>query len=150
MHDLIAPPVVMMETGVNPVIAGNGPGWVSGTPANLAAGTSTNVLVLFDLGPNWQNYTMLQAIINGALPSSGLTGFQLFSRDDPAVAINMSRRLFQANGSGSTISLAITSGSAIGTTARPMGRYLIASMNNADATNAQGTGAKVTLAMYRA
>lgn len=45
----------VMQSGLNPVALGNGPGWVSGSPANLAVSGTADVV--FDLGPEWHALT---------------------------------------------------------------------------------------------
>lgn len=54
------PPILVMETDSTPVtLGGDQPGWVSGSIANLGIGVTGTMI--FDLGPNWDQYGELIA-----------------------------------------------------------------------------------------
>jgi hypothetical protein len=145
------PQVMLMETDVLAVAPGGSmPGWVAGTPAGLAALGVVNCM--FDLGPNWRDYPILQVVISPVGPSSGFNPVVMSSRDDAVAAANVHRRLGQIAAnvvSGNVISAALTtaSGSA-GFMVRPMGRFLVITLTNADALSALGVTAKVTVVGY--
>lgn len=142
------PAVLVMETGVNPVIAGGDrAGWISGDPANLALSATVNCL--FDLGPDWQHFPLVQAAINPTPPSTGLGSITLVSSDS-AASFTAKRRLGYANAVASgTIFLSLPSASATNTfMVRPMGRYLQVNLTNADAAAAQGALTAVVLTAY--
>lgn len=74
------PPILAMQSGVNAVPLGGGPGWVSGNIANLAIGGNANVI--FDLGPNWDQYNEVAVDFNpGNGTSTGIVVQGDFSRD---------------------------------------------------------------------
>lgn len=141
-------PVLVFETDLSAVTApSRAGGWVSGSIANLAA--SAAVTCLFDLGPDWQQYNELVVAVKPAAPSSGLTGVMMTSRDDATAASNFNRQLGHRYGSaanGNAISGAPTTSATWNV--RPMGRYLTVVATNADAVNAQGAGAKLTVAAF--
>lgn len=142
------PPTIYMETDVGAVVAGNGPGWVSGTPANLAA--SGSATAIFDLGPSWADYNLLQLSVLCAGPSTGLNGVETCTVDTPAW---VSHRRHNAVGSNTPTGVYASITTAIGTAqwwVRPTGRYLLMRGTNADATNAVGATAKFSAALMRA
>jgi len=144
----MVPPIKVFETDVAAVTAGapGRGGWVSGSPANLAA--SGSVICVFDLGQDWHQYPNIQVSVSSTAPSSGLSGVQLYGSDN--VTLNSARRLKESLVSGfSTIFASLTTANgAQQCFIKPMGRYLHVSLTNADATNAQGATAKVTVAAY--
>lgn len=138
-------PVLVMETGANQVSAGSGkPGWVSGRPSNLAAG-GASVDVFFDLGPDWDQYAMVQVSI---YPNTALTMTVQHSCSE-AVSFEYSKRpcfAFQAN-TGNATSF-VTSGSQVSYLVRPLGRVQGLRCTNTDGANSTGAAAKLTLAAY--
>lgn len=141
-------PVLVMETDVAQVAAGAGPGWVSGTPAGLAAAGST--AVVFDLGPDWRQYTVAQVGVLPMGPSSGLSGVQAMGSDN--TSSNPARRLKDLSvvGSANSSFSISTASNGHGFIVRPFGRFLIVTMTNADAANALGAASKVSVALYPA
>ena len=142
-------PVQIAETDVAPIAAGlqgGQVGWVSGSPANLAA--SASVDCVFDLGINWNQYPTIQVNINPVAPSTGFSGVQVSGADTPA--FNASRRLNAASATSFNAIYAslVSSSGPVGIVMKPMGRYTTVRMSNSDATNAQGATAKVTVAAY--
>lgn len=141
------PPVVVMETDANPVSAGGGvAGWVSGSPAALADGAGATVV--FDLGPDWQQYVVAQIVVLSTAAGGSLSAIQDYGSDTPG--ITSARRMKEALAAGSTTTF-LTVTSAVGPQAhyvRPIGRYVVMSMTNTATFGAQGAGAKVTLAAY--
>jgi hypothetical protein len=145
---LMRSPVLVMETDVAAVVAGGPvPGWIGGTPANLAPSTSTSIS--FDLGPNWHQYVVISLAVLPQGPSSGLGNCSVTGSSTNSV--NSARRLNFANSIGQTAlytaSIPTASGAAIALL-RPQGRYVFASMANVDASNPMGAGSKVTLTAY--
>ena len=134
-----------METGKNQVLAGgNSAGWVSGNPANLPL--STNIQVLFDLGPEWAEYQRLQ--VNMYLGSGGSANIQMQPGGSDTIAYDSSRRLPFAAASSDSIGAYITNtstGSSKTFTLLPFGRYIIFIYSNADATLATTADTKVTV-----
>lgn len=146
---LVRPPVLVMQTGSNPVSGTDpSPGWVSGTPANLAAGAT--VAVLFDLGAEWDQYATLQLIIRPSGPSTGFAGINTSGRDDPVVAQNNLRFLRDISVTSTSIMYSsVTTASAAGAALlKPAGRYVVVQVTNADAANAVGSQAFLTLVAY--
>lgn len=144
---MLRPPVLVMGTGVNAVTAGGArAGWVSGTPASLAASGSVNVV--FDLGPDWAQYILVQTTVRSESPSSGLDQVRFSGNDVPV--LTGTRYLRDMQSSAGTVTWAsVTTANAAGTfMVRPMGRYLIVAVHNADASNAQGPTTSITLAAY--
>lgn len=140
-------PVKVFETDVGAVSAGTAQGgWVSGSPANLAASASVNCV--FDLGQDWHQFTHVSLAIRPSGASTGLNNIQASSSD--SATLNAARRLkdiSQVN-HNSIAGNITTAGGAQQAIVRPMGRYFIVSVTNADATNPQDASAKVTIAAY--
>lgn len=142
-------PVVVAETGLRSVVAGNGlPGWVSGSPANLAA--SASVTCLFDLGADWDQYTELQVSVKCSAPSSGFTGVSVQGSDTTTLTSGVRRcRSSQDSAIGSTLYESVSSSvGAIQFNVRPWGRYVFVSLTNGDAVNAAGALSAVAIAAY--
>jgi hypothetical protein len=134
-----------MRSGQNAVAPGNGPGWVSGDIASLAL--SATATLIFDLGPNWDQYNCVQVGVVPAGPSSGLTAVQAFSSDDAAFSAAADVQLNNVWGATyGAISAAITTPQTC--SFAPMGRYFIVRATNADAANAQGATAFVRITAY--
>lgn len=129
------PSCFTLKSGVNAVAADGSsqiPGWVSGNIASLAASGSINVI--FDLGPNWDSYTILQCAHSSVSGSSGITvGFVKSSTDGALTSDDLSLNSAYATGAGN-----LTAASSAGQrsfSVRPMYRFLIVNFTNADATN---------------
>lgn len=140
-------PVQIAETDADAVIAGGDHfGWVSGSISGLLAGQAATVV--FDLGPLWFRYIIAAFCIQPQLPSTGLSAIQCSGSDIPAHS--SSRRLKAVESSSpNTLYAGVTSAAGPQQViVRPIGRYLIILVTNADPLNAQGTGAKITLAVY--
>jgi hypothetical protein len=117
-------PIATLKSGTGQRSAGSGPAWVSGYIASLAAlGVAT---VVFDLGPNFDQYVIVQYAVSPLGPSSGLSAVAAFSSDTIAL---------DASGPASIL-------------ARPMGRYFIVQATNADAVNALGAASFVRISAY--
>lgn len=144
---VLRPPIFVIETDVNPVTAGGlNPGWISGTPALLADGATVDVL--FDLGPLWQQYTLLQVGVVSQTATS-LSAIQAYSSDTPSK--NPNRRLrsaSEATNIATSFFTVTTSGGSQQFYTRVMGRYFVLAVTNTAAGGAQGAGAKVTVAGY--
>ena len=140
-------PIKVFETDVGAVAAGTPRGgWVSGSPANLAASASVNCI--FDLGQDWHQFSSVALAIRSSGTSTGLNNIHASSSD--TAALNTARRLKDVsqvshNSIGGNITTAAGSQQAI---VRPMGRYFVVSITNADSTNPQDASAKVTVACY--
>jgi hypothetical protein len=139
------PSILKMRSGVAAVGAGNGPGWVSGDLASLAL--SATATIVFDLGPNWDQYNVVQLAVVPAGPSSGLTAVKAFSSDDAVLsaATDVALNNCWATTFG-VISAAVAAPQSCDFS--PMGRYFIVQATNADGVNAQGAGAFVQLCAY--
>lgn len=140
-------PIITAETDVNQITGGGDiHGWVSGTPASLAA--SGTAVVVFDLGPNWMFYGLVQVLITPVAPSSGFNPVQIMCT--PNGATNFNRRLGFAYSTGGAVVFGnFTSASGqVCVVVRPMDRYLVINIPNADAVNAVGATAKVAIAAY--
>ena len=142
----IGPPTIVMESdGVRVAAGGSVPGWVTGSFAGAADGAVNDVV--FDLGPDWDQYHVLQLIVQpvGAL---SLTNVQTFSSDTSA--INMGRRVRDANSATKfdTINVTLTtSAGAQSTMVRPAGRYFFVRGTNTAGNGAMGA-TKVIVASY--
>lgn len=139
------PSIMKMRSGVAAVAAGNGPGWVSGDIASLAA--SATATIVFDLGPNWDQYGVVQLAVVPAGPSSGLSNVKAFSSADAVLSAAADPQLNYTWGTsfGPAAGAAITAPQSA--MFSPMDRYFIVQATNADAVNAQGAGAFMQLAM---
>lgn len=140
------PSITKMRSGQN-AVAGGGtiPGWISGDIASLAAaGTAT---IVFDLGPNWDQYGVVQLAFVPAGPSSGLSGVAVYSSSDAAFSAATDPQLNYtwATAVGAASMAITTPQSAMFS---PMDRYMIIRATNADGANPQGAGAFVALAAY--
>ncbi|UOF78618.1 hypothetical protein [Bacteriophage sp.] len=140
------PSILKMRSGAA-AVAGGGtiPGWVSGDIASLAA--SATATIVFDLGPNWDQYNVVQVGVVPAGPSSGLSGVAAYSSDD--AAFNAAQDIQLNNVWGATFGAISAAVAAPQTTSfAPMGRYFIVRATNADGANAQGAGAFVAICAY--
>lgn len=142
-------PTLFMETGVAAVaaVASPTPGWVSGNPASLALSASVNCI--FDLGPKWDQYSIVNVGISPVGPSSGFSNISIAS--SATAALDSSRRLgyaFAAAAGNVLIASATVAAGAIQAVVRPLGRYLVVSVTNADGVNALGATAKVAVGAY--
>lgn len=140
------PSILKMRSGQN-AVAGGGtiPGWISGDIASLAAaGTAT---IVFDLGPNWDQYNVVQLAVVPAGPSSGLSGVAAYSSNDASFSAAADPQLnYTWATSFGVASAAINAPQSA--MFSPMDRYLIVRATNADGVNPQGAGAFVQLAAY--
>jgi hypothetical protein len=138
--------ILKMRSGQNAVAGGTTqPGWVSGDIAALAAaGTAT---IVFDLGPNWDQYNVVQLAVVPAGPSSGLSGVSAYSSPEASFSAAADPQLNHtwATSFGAAVAAINAPQSAMFS---PMDRYLIVRATNADGANAQGAGAFVALAAY--
>jgi hypothetical protein len=139
------PSILKMRSGVAAVADGNGPGWVSGGIASLAL--SATATIVFDLGPNWDQYNVVQLGVVPAGPSSGLSGVAAYSSDDAVfnAAADVQLNTCWATSFGA-VSAAVNAPQSCAF--NPMGRYFIVRATNADGVNAQGAGAFVQLCAY--
>jgi hypothetical protein len=140
------PSILRMRSGQNAVAGGTTqPGWVSGDIAALAAaGTAT---VVFDLGPNWDQYNVVQVALVPAGPSSGLSGVSVHSSADASFNAATDPQLNYTWGTpfgAAAVAMSVPQSAMFS----PMDRYLIVRATNADGVNAQGAGAFVQLAAY--
>jgi hypothetical protein len=145
-------PIAVLETDVNQGVAGGlRPSWLSGTPANLADGAAS--VALFDLGPDWDQYTILTLIVRSTTAIS-LSAITASSRDDPVAAANPSRYLREDcldAGGPSILSATVSTASVAGATrVRPSGRYLAVTFTNTAGGGAQGPSSKITVTAYPA
>lgn len=140
------PSILKMRSGQSAVAGGTTqPGWVNGDIASLAAaGTAT---IIFDLGPNWDQYNVVQVALVPAGPSSGLSGVAAYSSADPAFSAAADPQLNYTWGTSFGAAAAAMSAPQSAMFS-PMDRYLIVRATNADGANAQGAGAFVQLAAY--
>lgn len=83
-----------------------------------------------------------------AAPSSGVSNLVVSS--SATAALNVNRMLNEVDGATFGALNASIAASTLSSTAtvRPMGRYLIVRMSNADAANALGAASRVTVAAY--
>lgn len=139
-------PVLVMETGVNPVPGGTTAGWVSGNPSGLADGAIANCV--FDLGPEWDQYPYVLV----ALQPVGATSFSAVTvsgSDTPAN--NYARRLPPGTTSAGVFNTffatAISASGGVSATVRPIGRYVVVNVTNTAGSGAMGAS-KITLAAY--
>lgn len=141
------PPALVMESDVTPVVAGGAsPGWVSGSLASLAA--SALAICIFDLGPNWDQYSLASITVLSTSPSSGLSAVQVSGSATPTS--QSSRRMKEAFSAvvGTIYAALTTAGGPQSFQVRPIGRFVVVVATNADATNAQGAASKIVLAAY--
>lgn len=127
-------PVLVMEAGLNQVVGGGQAGWVSGNPSALADGAT--VIAVFDLGPDWDQYPILQLIIY-PVGAASFSALQVLGSDTQAYVVK--RRLRPANAAGDFATFYNTVATAGGPTSaytRPAGRYV-----TVIATNTAGSGA---------
>ena len=141
--------ILTMRSGVNPVapsLSNTRPGWVSGDIANLAP--SSSAVVIFDLGPNWDQFGSVQvAFLFSPLPG-GLSAVTAHSSDNATLTIGQLDVQL-----GSAFSPTFSGASATLTTPqscvfKPMARYFILQATNADGTNPHTGAAFVQLCAY--
>lgn len=145
---LMAPTLIMTSGISQPVVGGqDASGWVSGDVSGLAA--ASTAVMLFDVGPDWDQYHTITINVNPVGPSSGFSNLQFSGRDDPVAAIDPLRRMGPANSTaGQVYSGAVTTaGGAQQFVVRPAGRYVVVSLTNADGANAQGASHVCVIAL---
>lgn len=139
----------MLPVPVQVLQTDNGDSRVTGTIANLAA--SAVVTIYFDLGVDWMYYNSIGVTLLPTTPSTGISNVQLFGTDVNGSFIT-ARRLgsLAATSASATIFIgSMTSASGSQTIyTKPIGRYVVLSVTNADATNALGSSSKVYLTAY--
>lgn len=140
------PSILNMRSGQNAIAPGGSQfGWVSGDIASLAL--SATATLVFDLGPNWDQYNVVQVGVVPAAPSSGLSAVKAYSSDDAVFSATTDVLLNNVWGATyAGISAAITTPQTC--SFAPMGRYFIVQATNADAVNAQGATAFVRVTAY--
>lgn len=141
------PPVLAMAAGGVAVAAGGSvAGWVSGNPANLAAGATVDVI--FDLGPDWDQYGLFGILMSSKAPATQYTSVQISS--GPAPVYDDTLRVNYANSTGlnaAYITSATTANGAMEGLFRSKGRYVGVRFQN-EATNPQGAGASCKLSAW--
>jgi hypothetical protein len=142
------PPVLVLETDVNPVVAGGrSAGWVTGTPALLADGASVNII--FDLGPDWDQYVIAAFNVR---PQGGqsLSGIQCTGSN--TVVPDTTRRLKEVGaGAPSNTNLTISTASDGNQFyVRPCGRFLTVTVTNTATFGAQTAASKVVATIFPA
>ena len=141
------PSILKMRSGQNAVAGGTTqPGWVSGDIASLAAAGAATVI--FDLGPNWDQYNVVQVALVPAGPSSGLSGVAAYSSADPAFNAAQDPQLNYTWGTSFGPAAGAAAAAPQSAMFTPMDRYLIVRATNADGANAQGAGAFVQLSAH--
>lgn len=140
-------PTLIMTDRNTPVTAGGAThGYISGTPASLAA--SATVSVWFDLGPEFDQY---QGVVVSIAPSGASSGFSAVSAfGGDKVGISTGRRLNgRYSSTSSTIYASInTSVGQQSFEVRPFGRYFGVQLSNADASNPMDANASVSIAAF--
>lgn len=140
------PNIFNARSGVSAVTASTPqPGWVGGDISNLAA--SGTVDVIFDLGANWDSYSKVQVGHTAISLSSGIIVNSVKSSSDATSSTDD----ISLNTDGATGMSAFGAASGAGSRSaffRPMDRYLIINISNADAVNAVGAGASVKITAY--
>ncbi len=142
-------PTLHMRTTDTAVTAGGSvAGWVSGTIASLAA--SASATMIFDLGPNWDQYPYVTVTVNPQGSSSGLTALQVFgSRTTTDTDVERLNFAYATSFAGQSVAPTTANGVQSGIY-RPAGRYVIVKATNADGTNAQGASASVAVTAHTA
>lgn len=135
--------VLRTDVSAIPLGVGNVPGWVSGSPANLAA--SANVFCVFDLGPNWDQYKVVVVHVDGGTPQAG-TGIQAYGSDDGILMKCRLGAITSAN-MNATWYVDMTSTTAVTGVLRPSGRFVRVLFSNG-APAAQGASAAVQLTAF--
>lgn len=121
------------------------PGWVSGTPGGLAASGSADCI--FDLGMNWDKYGLVQFTNSDISGSSGVT--IAFARSSDNITVGSSNyTLNHAFGTSANVVTGTSSPGGRTFMVRPMARYLIVRLTNADAVNAVGAAAWAAITAY--
>lgn len=142
------PAIFNLRSGVAAVAADGTPqvpGWVSGDLANL--GASASIDVIFDLGPNYDSYPIVQIAHSDVTGSSGVTVTSVRgSSDSASTAADPVLNYAGAQAVGSVSGVSSAAGRSF--FVRPMGRFLITRFANADAVNPVNAQAFVALAAY--
>jgi hypothetical protein len=111
------------------------PRWVSGTLASLAI--SGQAVVIFDLGDDFEQYSVVQISIKG---TAALAGIAEDSSDD---GVTKHQSLIATN--GSAMSLVLSAAGETTGVGMVSGRYLILTLTNG--ATAQGAGAMVRVVL---
>lgn len=139
-------PVKIFESDVNQVAAGSKRGgWVSGSPANLAAVTGLNVI--FDLGDDWDQYPIVCVYASNTGPG---TPMQILLRtSDNPLTFTVARALRDLQDTARRpIADLVSSANVVGVYhVYNCGRYLLVQVSNQDAVNPLSATAKVVVSM---
>lgn len=140
-----ARPNRVFQTGAAPVAAGQSGGWVSGTPANLIDGATVDVV--FDLGPDWAMYTLVQLVYVSTAATS-LDPVRPTFADTPVFNAARAPKDVATPGLGAASYQVTSAGGPQSSMHRIMGRYCVVRMTNTAAGGVQGAGSSVALAMF--
>jgi hypothetical protein len=140
-------PSIVMVTGANAVAGGiDGPGWMSGDLASLGAAASADML--FDLGRDWEQYHYAQISFSLAGPSSGLTAITALGNMTKSLTVG-SRLVKNYSAVFAALNEVLTTAAGpSGIVVRPMGRFLIVKVTNADGANPLGALSQCSVAAY--
>lgn len=137
---------IVLETDVAQSVAGAGvPGWLQGSPANAADGAQINAL--FDLGPDWDQYTTVAITVRSTVATS-LSAVAASFRDDATATMNNNRicRDCVNGAAGSIVSVTVTSLGQFHVSV--MGRYLVVKADNTPGGGAQGPLSKIAISAF--
>lgn len=138
--------VLVMESGSNQIIPNiTFYGWVSGNLANLQP--STQVDIIFDLGPLWNQYNLLQLSFH-ITQSIGINHVHISGND--IQSFNTKRRLCVLSDSNFPEiydDLTISTGTK-SAYFKPMGRFVIIRATNSDTVNSLGVDSGIVLVGY--
>jgi hypothetical protein len=127
----------------------NDPNRVTGAIASLAASGETQVT--FDLGQNYDQYSLVQVIIDPTSPETALNTITIYGTDSVGDILSTGRILGVPGAATPSQAKFTNLAPATGAQAvwvRPLGRFIVVDFKNNDATNALGAGAQINFAAY--
>ena len=155
MSNMSIPPTITMSTSqgvgnVSVVTAGGLiPGWVSGDPSGLAISGSVNTL--FDLGPNWADYSTFVVGVHAANATTATGAMAIHNCDTSNPTFNIRTRAIDASQSGTTPAIISSLTPAINalnyTICHIRARYVMVVVTNADVALPFSADSYVTLTM---
>lgn len=142
----------MINAPVRLGFQGNPNARVSGSIASLAS--NAHGIVSFDLGEQWDQYTMVQVVLFPVAPMTALNTVTIYGSEAAALAVAdlVAARILGTPGAA-TPSQAKATNLAPATGAqtmwvRPCGRFVVVDFFNQDGTNAAGATSSIAFAAY--
>jgi hypothetical protein len=142
-------PTKHFRTDKNAVVAGvvdSEGGWVSGSPASLAA--SGIVVCVFDLGENYRQYPFLVLYMMPVGLSTGLICEAVGSDDTTYATADFRLPIVGALATGTAYFTTLTANGQVSAILKTSHRYCLVRVTNTDAVNAVGATSSIGISLH--